>query len=113
MPGQQHPLPLTPFKDTALSQRENGSLLLRPVTHEADVIEFHRKPGEISLCPDFEFMDRNVEPLNRNELILHVALELRPPGILASTDCVTGDIGIMSHQPGECRHVLFGVGANE
>jgi hypothetical protein len=106
-------LALALFQDAAFPEREHRFLLKGPLSHKADIVEFHGKPGERSFCPDLELKYRNFKFCHGGKFFSHLTFELRPPHIFPSAYGVADDIGIMRHEASERLDVLLGVGANQ
>ena len=113
MPGEEDPLAVSALQYSGFSQRQDGSLLVRSMSEDAHIIQFHGVPADIALRPYLEFGDGKVERGDFRKLLLDISFKVRPSHVFPAPDGIAGDVGVVRHQPGHPRQILLGIGAHE
>ncbi len=79
----------------------------------ADIVQLHRKPGQVALGPHCQARDRHFQLFHKGEFVANVPFQLRPAHVFPSADGIACRIVIVRHQPGHAVEVSCRIGVDQ
>src|SRR5207302_9517578 len=78
VPAHQQPAPITTLQHYGITQGKDHGLLSLTTPFKPTVVELHREPRDISMLPDMNVPNGDIQAVGRIELLLHCFGDLVP-----------------------------------